>query len=327
MDNQVKKIIKKILVIVNKNWETDPVVNVFFNDKAIPKDYSVTVAKHPVVRKNPAVLLPRIRISNTAKNAGKNNDTLFLFEAEIWCIQDFMDPERNSSSSSEKVRVLYQLFEQYKKTNQTPDFLIAMGTAGYPEPDSYNGCVTIGTQVLINDAHPDNENKDSNWHHNRFGILVPSDLTKLANGFISQIPYSTRYNAECRFIPTPLNPVETPRIMAGDKYVALGNVNITDYSDFIWADKHAVEKARNKEKMDKIASVETTHGIIRMIAEDCLYHSTPPFLFISGITDRVGYFDEEVTPRVYTQNFVASHNMGITLAWLLQDLPGINLKK
>ena len=62
-----------------------------------------------------------------------------------------------------------------------------------------------------------------------------------------------------------------------------------------------------------MASIETTHGIIRAA-------SAAPFLFVSGITDTVGRFDLEVTPRVYAQNVVAAHNAGVTLAWLL---PGI----
>ena len=40
-----------------------------------------------------------------------------------------------------------------------------------------------------------------------------------------------------------------------------------------------------------MGSVETTHGIIRLHAED------KPFLFISSIVDRVGYFDTEVDPK------------------------------
>jgi hypothetical protein len=133
-----------------------------------------------------------------------------------------------------------------------------------------------------------------------------------------------RYNAESRFLQTPLNPAGKQIIIAGDRYVSLGNVNITEYSDYSWADEKAIDCAKAFGIVDKLASLETTHGIIRLIAEESLYKQTPPFIFISGITDRVGFFDEEVAPRAYSQNFTASHNMGIALAWLLPEL--VNLK-
>ena len=57
-------------------------------------------------------------------------------------------------------------------------------------------------------------------------------------------------------------------------------------------------------------SLETTHGLIRVQAD-------APFIFISGITDRVGHFDDEVGSRSYAQNTVAAHNAGIVLAWMI----------
>jgi hypothetical protein len=59
--------------------------------------------------------------------------------------------------------------------------------------------------------------------------------------------------------------------------------------------------------------METTHGIIRELSDPA------PFLFVSGITDTVPYFDMQVTPRLYPQNFVAAHNAGVALAWLLPE--------
>lgn len=57
--------------------------------------------------------------------------------------------------------------------------------------------------------------------------------------------------------------------------------------------------------------METTHSVIRLCVP------SPRFLFVSGITNRLGYFNVEVSPRSYAQNFAASHNAGITVAWLL----------
>jgi hypothetical protein len=45
--------------------------------------------------------------------------------------------------------------------------------------------------------------------------------------------------------------------------------------------------------------------------------SEAPFLFLSGITNRLGYLNEEQAPRAAAQNFGAAHNAGVALAWLL----------
>ena len=40
------------------------------------------------------------------------------------------------------------------------------------------------------------------------------------------------------------------------------------------------------------------------------------FLFVSGIANRMGYFNMEAAPRSYAQSFVASHNAAVALAWM-----------
>jgi len=45
--------------------------------------------------------------------------------------------------------------------------------------------------------------------------------------------------------------------------------------------------------------------------------SEATFVFISGITNRLGYLYEEQVPRSVAQNFAAAHNAGIAIAWLL----------
>jgi hypothetical protein len=93
----------------------------------------------------------------------------------------------------------------------------------------------------------------------------------------------------------------------------LGVVNITNYDDYVWADARAVEAFKVAASAAQIGSIETTHGVIRSV-------SPAPFLFVSGITDTEGLFDYQVTPRVYAQNFVAAHNAGLALSWLLPTL-------
>ena len=102
--------------------------------------------------------------------------------------------------------------------------------------------------------------------------------------------------------------------MAGHSFISLGTVNVTNYEDYAWTDGDTLAAFRQKVGSRKqVGSMETTHGLIRLASES-------PFLYVSGITDTVGRFDLEVTPRVYAQNFVAAHNAGLAVAWMLPQV-------
>jgi len=45
--------------------------------------------------------------------------------------------------------------------------------------------------------------------------------------------------------------------------------------------------------------------------------SDAPFIFVSGLTDRLGYFNQDLGPRTVAQNFLAAHNAGIAVVWTL----------
>jgi hypothetical protein len=100
---------------------------------------------------------------------------------------------------------------------------------------------------------------------------------------------------------------------------ALGTVNVTNYDEYVWADLETVAAFEAANTRGALGSVETTHGLIRLAAEDAL-KAKPRFAFVSGICDRVGYFNAEVNPREYAQNFAASHNMGVVVAWMLSKI-------
>jgi hypothetical protein len=101
--------------------------------------------------------------------------------------------------------------------------------------------------------------------------------------------------------------------VAAANYAAIGDVNVTNYDDYAWADPAALKAFKRHDDTDPVGSLETTHGLIRLQSE-------APFLFISGITNRVGYFNMEVAPRAYAQNFVCAHNAGVVATWLLPRL-------
>ena len=106
-------------------------------------------------------------------------------------------------------------------------------------------------------------------------------------------------------------------ILPAGNFVALSEVNITNYDDYAWTDRLAFERFRSEDPTAPVGSIETTHGLIRIMSD-------APFIFVSGITDRLGYFNQDLGPRTVAQNFVAAHNAGIAVIWtFVQALKGM----
>lgn len=288
----------RIIVVVNKEWEVVPLLSVLLSKKARPKRVPDPkyLNYHPINQ-------PTLKRKAVKPRAQIQIDSVVT---EIWCIQEIMDPNVSSSSTAEKWRIFPSIFER----GAEPDVVIAFGTAGYPSPTSYNGCVVVGTQAFVYNPYKTQPNPESDWTHDRLGTLLDSSLQPQ---FFRKIDYDLRYLVGARFLIPPLNPARNLLIIAADNYTALSVVNITNYDHYAWADHKSLEAVRKAGVQDPIGSLETTHGVIRLYSEK-------PFLFVSGIADRIGFFNMEVTPYVYAQNFASAHNAGVTLVWLIPQL-------
>jgi hypothetical protein len=292
----------RVVVVANKSWEADPLVNVLLSERSRPPALGDFVAvNHPLLR--PAGFAEpdpptKPRITFTCNGTAS---------VEVWCVQDLMNPKVHASLSLEKSRVIPKIFACAHR----PSLVIAFGTAGFPESATVNGGVVIGSRTMLHDP------RTSEQHRYRPTLVDEVGETRLSTGFFRQIDADVRFPAEGRFLRTPLAPAETPIILAGHNWISLGSVNVTNYDDFVWTDVETIDAFRRldpKKVSGRIGSMETTHGIIRELSEPA------PFLFVSGITDGVPFFDLQVTPRVYAQNFVAAHNAGVALAWLLPSV-------
>ena len=183
--------------------------------------------------------------------------------------------------------------------------VIALGTAGYPSATSYNGSVIIGGNFFIHNGHPGNPKSD--LKHVDIGKLLLSNVNPKVFDLVNK---DFKNQVEPKFINTPRNPATPAVCMASKVYTAISSVNVTDYSEYNWVDHEAVDHYQAVEKRLPFNSLETTHGVIKL--------STPkPILFISAITDRLGFFDSEVNA---SQNYVSSFNAGIVAAQLLINL-------
>jgi hypothetical protein len=141
-----------------------------------------------------------------------------------------------------------------------------------------------------------------------FDQLLDSSLPRSSFAALADLP-----SCATRFLPVPLNATENPTVLMNYDSVAASSVNVTDYAEYAVADAETLAAFSKLNSQDPVVSLETTHGLIRA-------QSKAPFLFISGITDRVGYFDSDVKPRTYAQNTAAAHNAGIVLGQLIAGL-------
>jgi hypothetical protein len=291
---------KTISIIVNKNWETEPFLNSLLSSELRPSKLPFPSILNSPKDGNNKMTVPRAVIKFT-------DGTTETLEIKVWCIQDLMyfnvppDPTRQSSSSSEeKYRVLPPVI-----LADNPDLVIAVGTAGYPSETSYNGSVVVGGNFFIHNGHPGNPKSD--LQHPDIGKVlttnVNSKIFDLANkDFKNQV--------EPKFIKPPRNPAKPAVCVASKVYTAISSINVTDYSEYNWVDHEAIENFRSIENKLPFNSLETTHGVIKL-------STNKPIIFISAITDRLGYFDSEVNA---TQNYVPSFNAGIVTGQLLTSL-------
>ena len=227
-----------------------------------------------------------------------NPGTAQELRIKVWCIQDLIPPE-SSSSSEEKHGALVPVIKA-----DNPELIIAVGTAGYPSATSFNGSVIIGANFFIHDGHPGNQ--WSNLKHPDIGKLQISNVNSELFGLVNR---EFRNSVEPKLISPPREPAEPPVCLASKAYTAISTINVTDYTEYNWVDDEAVTHFRKESKLP-VSSLETTHGVIKLCSDRSI-------IFISAITDRIGYFDSEVNP---TQNYVASFNAGIVLGQLLISL-------
>jgi hypothetical protein len=291
---------RRILILANKNWEVDPLVSVLRSYRASPSKF--TFEPPPTVTVEHAGVAKQIAARLSLKLP---NDTT----AEVWCVQDLMDPAKSSSSSEEKARVLTSL----AANGPQPSLVVAFGTAANPAPGSHNGCVAIGSSVFVHNPHEQNPNPDSKWQHDAIGELQDLSQQQINDPLFSQL--ERNFSAvEARLLSTPINPAAPPTLILSKTHVALCNVNITNHANYAWADPEALRAFSQAAPNLSVGSVETTHGVIRLVVP------SQQFVFVSGIANRMGRFDMEVAPRLYAQNFVASHNAGVALSWMMPTL-------
>ena len=296
---------KRVLVIANKWWECDPIMHVLLNDGARP----ASALGWPDLPGH-----PRRRPDQGERPSGARSPlcravfTQSKTKVEVWCISDLLehlpDENRFQSSAERKLERLPEIF-----AGTPADFVVAIGTAAFPGDASENGSVVVGTRIFMHDAHSNRMNPDSEWRGGPFDEILASSLERSAFVEITSLDPCA---ISCFLVP-PLNSAMKGSLLAEHNYVDLGTVNVTEVKEYAQADRATLDAYLMKYEREDAKSLETTHGLIRVQSE-------APFVFISGIANRMGRFDDDVKPRLYAQNTTAAHNAGIVLAHMIPKI-------
>ncbi len=303
----------KILVVANKWWECDPLIYVLTSDSTRPAG-DLGWPTGPILHPRPPTPPkeappPRPRATFDLKAS----------TIEVWCVSDLMEhlADNLQSNSEAKAGVLPRILDVAGK----PDVVLAFGTAAYPRTETENGSVVVGTRVFMHDARKEppstaslSPGPPSNWE-GPFDRVIDSSID---DAFFNRVTAIETYPESVlnRFLVEPFAPASYGALMARRDFAALGTVNVSDYSRYKELDPKTVAAFCKTESLSLARSVETTHGLIRVLL------GCERFMFVSGISNRIGHYGDEVAPRDYAQNFVAAHNAGIVVGWMLPRIDG-----
>jgi len=311
----------RITIIVNKYWECDPVcwvlTNKYINDNGqcnIDLDFNDTCQL--ITYPNYGPVKPQTAAESKPRMVFRANSKLI----EIWCISDLLSNSAPDlqSSSEEKMKLLPIIFNY---SNLTIELVVAVGTAssGPSVPlnplfktDNINGSVVIGSNVFMHNGwDPDSK---SNFKCDCWGQILSSG----SNSFIRELQKDNLTPYETLLLCPPTNPSPVGQhFYVKESFVALGDVNVTDYTKYAQKDEDTGNEfiAKYFGNIDG-CSLETTHCLIYLAAKYHNQNIPAPFIFVSGIVDRYTKFSEDVK-YIYAQNVSGAHNAGVAVAYII----------
>lgn len=236
------------------------------------------------------------------------------FDVIVRCIEDIMPPadpaipETSGSNSKQKAALLGGYIRK-----DSPHIVLSVSTAEsspdiQPEGYSQNGNVVVGGSFFCFDAHDLDKTSPSDLK------APPFARNNAWLGYYELLkPYETDPEVVGRFTTPPQSPSPNKRIICHPDLIAIAAINVVNYKVYEKADPAAYKACKDAHGAG--ATIETTHGIVRMCAGDI------PTIFLSPITDRYESFDKDVDPAG-KQNYAASYNAGVTAALFLRELNG-----
>ncbi|MDQ2834496.1 MAG: hypothetical protein M3Y50_12250 [Acidobacteriota bacterium] len=293
--------IHKIVVIANKKWEAAPILGVFRAPYAVGSFASSRPAEwksgmpYPVPQPWP-------------DQAGQH-DFAFRYtlqfgdaRAECWCLADFEDTSDSGKKSA---------YIPLTIASGAPDLVIAVGTAAAMAPLP-QGSVVAGTRAFMHDPQTRPAPAQPSWPAPMLDTMMESTFAKSLAAVIAGLPTAWPINVRSRLLRPPSGR-QTPELLMDASCIAVGDVN-ADAAKYKITDPLCVDACKKVDPEARVGSIETTSALIRAKTDPA------PFMFISGIANSLGFFNRDIADNEYAQNFAASHNAGVLLAWLLPAL-------
>jgi hypothetical protein len=235
---------------------------------------------------------------------------------EFWCVWELPGATELKDGTRNKVRQLKNIIQQPGKV--APAMVVAFGTAAGHWETSYNGCVIVGSAVLLHSL-PSLEDKEVTRALEGCGVKLDT-IVESPEGwkFLEEPDFFRGKHAEieAKFLKPPLNPAADPIVLLAPNRLGLGSINVTNSSDYVKADEETLEVATRAMKKTSTAfdvgGVETTHGLIRAFTPK---HT--PFIYITAVSNRLGWFPMELLPRRAAQHVAVINNAGVVAACLV----------
>lgn len=295
---------ERIVIIVNKKWEAAPVQSVFRAPYSAATSTSAKPLTWTTGKRYPA------------PNNWPDSESKYNFEyryilrfddlrVEFWCLADFED----TSDSGKKCPYILKTL-----AGQKPDLVIALGTAA-SVLQSAQGSVVVGCRAFMHDPQVNAKPSQPEWPANKLDVIMSSAYASAFAEIVDDLPTAWSIDVRRRLLK-PSNGKGSPQVFLDPDFIAVGDVNVQDYSKYKITDPLTVDACHKADRKAKIGSIETTGALIRALTDPV------PFLFLASIANELGFFNRDISDSEYTQNFVAAHNMGVVLAWLLPVLVG-----
>jgi hypothetical protein len=241
-------------------------------------------------------------------------------KVEFWCVWELQGGEQAVDDTLNKLRQLPNVIQPPGEA--PPAMVVAFGTAAGHWATSYNGCVVVGSAVLLHSPSflPDNEKirevKDTLATRDvKLDVIIES-----AKGweFLSNADFfkGKRPEIEAKFLKPPLDPAADPLVLLSPNRLGLASINVSNSNDYARADGETLDAALRAISKStttfEVGGVETTHGLIRAFSP-----KNAPFIYVTAITNRLGCFPMELLPRRAAQHVAVINNAGVVTAYLV----------
>jgi hypothetical protein len=238
---------------------------------------------------------------------------------EFWCAWELPGGKQSIDSTLNKVRQLPNAIQQAGKN--FPAMVIAFGTGAGHWETSYNGAVVVGSAVLLHSL-ASLENKEVTNALASRGVALdqiiesPKGWDFLSKKLFRDLFSQERAEIESKFVKPPLNPAADPIVLLSPNRLGLASINVVNPGDYARADTETLDVAKAAMSTSattfEVGGVETTHGLIRAFTP-----KDAPFIYVTAITNRLGYFPMELSPRRAAQHVATINNAGVVAAYLV----------